>query len=57
MIPSSRTLEYKNLLGGIFMSRKNKVTPIEKLKAVEEYLNYEIKFLAINDLSGDSLFK
>ena len=41
MIPSSRTLKYKNLLGGIVMSRRSKVTPLEKVKAVERYLNGE----------------
>lgn len=42
MIPSSRTLKYKKLLGGISMSRKGKVTPVEKVKITERYLKGEI---------------
>jgi transposase-like protein len=42
MIPSSRTLKYKKLLGGISMSRKGKVDPVEKVKIVERYLKGEI---------------
>ena len=42
MIPSSRTLKYKNLLGGILMSRKSKIDAEEKIKIVEQYSNGEV---------------
>ena len=42
MIPPSRTLKYKNLLGGDFMSRKSKIEAVDKVKIVERYLNGEI---------------
>lgn len=42
MIPSSRTLKYKKLLGGISMSRKGKIEPVEKVRIVERYLKGEI---------------
>lgn len=42
MIPSCRTLKYKNLQGGISMSKKSKIKPEEKVKIVEQYLKGEI---------------
>jgi transposase-like protein len=42
MIPLSRTLKYKNLLGGDFLSRKSKIEAVDKVKIVERYLNGEI---------------
>jgi len=54
MIPSSRTLKYKNLLGGIFMSRKSKIEPVEKVKIVEQYLRREIGLNEARRLAGIS---
>lgn len=42
MIPPSRTLKYKNLLWGCFMSRKSKIDAVKKIKIVEQYLNGEL---------------
>ena len=52
MIPSSRTLKYKKLLGGIFMSRKSKVDPAIKVKLVERYLRNEIGMSEAARLAG-----
>ena len=42
MLPSYRTMKYKSPMWGIFMSRKSKINPIEKVKIVERYLRGEI---------------
>lgn len=42
MLPLSRTVKYKNLLGGISMSRKSKIDPAVKVSVVESYLRGEI---------------
>lgn len=52
MIPSCRTLKYKNLQGGISMSRKSKTEPAEKVKIVEQYLRGEIGLNDATRLSG-----
>ncbi|WP_352397701.1 hypothetical protein, partial [[Clostridium] aminophilum] len=41
MLPPSRTLKYKTYLG-VFMSRKSKIDPTEKVKIVERLLADEI---------------
>ena len=43
MLPSYRTMKYKSpIWGGIFMFRKSKIEPVEKVKIVERYLAGEI---------------
>ena len=57
MIPSSRTLKYKKLLGGISMSRKSKFDPVLKVKLVERYLRNEIGMCEAARLAGLSTAK
>ena len=52
MIPSSRTLKYKKLLGGISMSRKSKFDPVLKAKLVARYLRNEIGMNEATRLAG-----
>ena len=52
MLPPSRTLKYKNLLGGIYMSRKSKIDPALKVQLVERYLNGEISIMEAGRLAG-----
>ena len=39
MLPLSRTVKYKNLLGGISMSERKKIDPVLKVELVEKYLS------------------
>lgn len=52
MLPPSRTLKYKNLLGGISMSRKSKIDPVLKVQLVEQYLRDEIGIREAARLAG-----
>lgn len=52
MLPPSRTLKYKNLLGGIAMSRKSKIDPALKVELVERYLEGEISVKEAGQLAG-----
>lgn len=52
MLPPSRTLKYKILLGGIARSRKSNTDPAEKIKVVERVLADEIGILEAAKLTG-----
>ena len=54
MLPPSRTLKNENLLGGISMSRKNKIDPALKVELVEKYLRDEIGIYEAARLAGMS---
>jgi len=52
MLPPSRTLKYKNLLGGISMHRRSKIDLSLKVELVEKYLRDEIGLNAAVRLAG-----
>ena len=52
MLPPSRTVKYKNLLGGITMSRENVIDPAFKVELVERYLVGEINITEATRLAG-----